>query len=132
MDKNMDQRRDDTEFPDEKTQRKQPAKTDGPYADRSGQTGSASQQAQQSGANSAGAYGQDDNLSRQLRRENRNFMGSVGSIGAYGSLGAGGSARFTGAYNPASDAAAPTSPTGDPTLDEAIRANEASRQNSES
>jgi len=147
MDKHMDQHKDDFEFPDEKNRQKKQRDPGIPYADDATQTNPTSQQDWQHGTNSSGSgYGQDENVSRQLRQESRNFMGSVGSIGAYGSLGATGSTRFTGAINPASgsasssvgasssDASSPSgssSPSDSSYLDEVKRANEASRQNKE-
>lgn len=147
MDKHMDQHKDDFEFPDEKNRQKKQRDPGIPYADDTAQTNPTSQQDWQHGTNSSGSgYGQDENVSRQLRRESRNFMGSVGSIGAYGSLGATGSTRFTGAINPASDPSSPSvgssssessspsdgsSSSSDSYLDEVKRANEASRQNKE-
>lgn len=126
MDKHMDQHKDDLEFPDEKNRRKKQRDPEIPYADDTAQTNPTSQQDWQHGTNSSGSgYGQDENVSRQLRRESRNFMGSVGSIGAYGSLGATGATRFTGAINPASD---PSNPSGTPSPDEMRHTGESSGQ----
>ncbi|WP_312940396.1 hypothetical protein [Oscillibacter sp.] len=100
----MNPHKDDFEFPDEKNRQKKQRDPGIPYADDVTQANPTSQQDWQHGTNSSGSgYGQDENVSRQLRRESRNFMGSIGSIGAYGSLGATGATRFTGAINPASD-----------------------------
>ncbi|WP_369281904.1 hypothetical protein [Oscillibacter sp. GMB15532] len=129
MDKHMDQHKDDFEFPDEKNRQKKQRDPGIPYADDTAQTTPASQQDFQHGTNSSGSgYGQDENVSRQLRRESRNFMGSVGSIGAYGSLGATGSTRFTGAINPASD---PSSPSGTPSPDEMKHTDQSSGEHKE-